>query len=296
MEFTVLKEDENIRIDKYLSSNLSDITRTKIQSLIKDGYVLVNDETVSSNYKIKEDDFIEVEIVENNKSLLEPEDIDIDILYEDDDLIVINKQKGLVVHPAPGNYTHTLVNALLYHFNELKEDEIRPGIVHRIDKDTTGCLIVCKNDKAFQDIALQIKNKTCHRFYLALVEGELEYDSGKIDAPISRNKKDRKKMAVVEDGKPSVTNFKVIERFYKYTLVEFKLETGRTHQIRVHMQYINHPIVGDLQYGYKNTRKDTNGQMLHAFKIEFIQPTTKEKIIIEAPLPEYFSNVLKELR
>ena len=291
-------EDEGNRIDKYLSSVLEDLTRTKIQNLIKDEKILVNDLVVSSSYKVKEDDEIIVNVPKIKPMTLEAENIPLDIIYEDDDLLVVNKQKGLVVHPASGNHTGTLVNALLYHFKELSnnDDELRPGIVHRIDKNTTGCIIVCKNDKAHLDIANQIREKTCKRTYTALVHGVIEHETGTINAPIGRSKNDRQKMSVTEvNSKDAVTHFKVLKRFYNMTLVECELETGRTHQIRVHMQYINHPVVGDDKYSFANTRKDTLGQMLHASKIQFIHPTTKKLVVVETKLPEYFLDILKEI-
>lgn len=291
--------DEGIRIDKYLSQIQDSLTRTKIQNLIKDNNILVNNKKVVSSYKVKEDDEITIILPDVEPINLIAENIELDILYEDDDVIVINKPKGMVVHPAVGNRSGTLVNALLYHFEELSniKDVIRPGIVHRIDKNTSGCLIVCKNDKAHQEIAKQLMDKTCKRTYIALVHGVIENESGTINAPIGRSKYDRQKMSVTDiNSKEAITHFKVLERFNKYTLISCELETGRTHQIRVHMQYINYPVVGDDKYSIKSTRKDTNGQMLHACKIAFIHPTSHKKIEVEAPLPAYFKEVLKELK
>ncbi len=297
LEF-VVTDNAGIRIDKYLSSVQEELSRSKIQALIKNNEVSVNDEIVNSNYKVKLNDLIVLRIPKVNIDDILPEDIKLNILYEDDDLLVIDKEKGMVVHPAAGNYSKTLVNALLFHLNNLSnaDDKIRPGIVHRIDKNTSGCLIVCKNDHAHQKIAEQIKHRSCHRTYIALVHGVIEHETGTINAPIGRSKNDRQKMAVTDiNGKPAITHFKVLKRFMNYTLIECQLETGRTHQIRVHMQYIKHPIVGDDKYSYQNTRKDTNGQMLHALKIEFIQPTSGEKIVVESKLPLYFEEVIKEL-
>ena len=291
-------DNEGIRLDKYLALVQDDLTRSKIQTLIKNKDVLVNGNEVSSSYKVKVDDEIVVNLPKITPMNVIAEEIPLDIRYEDDDLVVVNKPKGMVVHPAVGNHDGTLVNALLYHFKELSNsnDNIRPGIVHRIDKNTSGCLIVCKNDKAHLEIAKQLKDKTCSRAYIALVHGVIEHESGTINAPIGRSKNDRQKMAVTDlNSKEAVTHFKVLKRFPKYTLIECSLETGRTHQIRVHMQYINHPVVGDDKYGPSNTRKDTQGQMLHAISITFRHPTTNETITVESPLPDYFNEVIKEL-
>lgn len=291
-------ENEGIRIDKYLTLVQDDLTRTKIQTLIKNNDILVNGNEVLPSYKVRVDDEIVVNLPKVAPMNLIAENIPLDIRYEDDDLIVVNKPKGMVVHPAVGNHTGTLVNALLYHFNELSnhKDSIRPGIVHRIDKNTSGCLIVCKNDKAHLSIAKQIKENVCKRNYIALVHGVIDHETGTINAPIGRSKHDRQKMAVTDvNSKDAVTHFKVLKRFEKYTLVECSLETGRTHQIRVHMQYINYPVVGDDKYAPSNTRKDTEGQMLHAFSITFKQPTTNKLITVEADLPKYFSDVIEEL-
>ncbi len=297
LEFTVL-DNAGIRIDKYLSEVQDELTRSKIQSLIKDELILVNGNSVLMSYKVKLSDEIVIEIPDITNDDIIPENIKLDVLYEDDDVLVINKPKGMVVHPAAGNYSGTLVNALLYHFNTLsnRSDNIRPGIVHRIDKNTSGCIIVCKNDKAHNDIAYQIKEKICKRTYIALVHGIIEHETGTINAPIGRSKNDRQKMAVTNlNSKEATTDFRVLKRFVDYSLIECTLRTGRTHQIRVHMQYIKHPIVGDDKYSYQNTRKDTCGQMLHAIKIEFNQPTSKERIVVECGIPEYFKKVLEEI-
>ena len=224
-----------------------------------------------------------------------PEDIPLDILYEDSDIIVINKPKGMVVHPAPGVTSGTLVNALLFHCRDLSgiNGVLRPGIVHRIDKDTTGCIVACKNDFAHTAVSRQLENKTCHREYLALVTGKIVHDEGVVDAPIGRDQRDRQRMAVTEkNSRPARTHFKVIERFRDATLVECTLETGRTHQIRVHMKFINHPVVGDPRYGSKCPYMDTQGQVLHAFRLTLVHPRTQQTMSFEAPLPKYFSDLL----
>lgn len=284
------------RLDKYISTHIEDVTRSKVQKWIKDGQVLVNGEEKPMNYQVKEGDLIVILVTnKQTESQLEPQNIPIHVLYEDNDVLVIDKPKGMVVHPGAGNKQETLVNALLHHFKELAaSDTDRPGIVHRIDKNTSGCLIVCKNDKAFQEISRQIQDKTCHREYIALVHGIIPHETGTINAPIRRSDKNRQKMDVVENGKPAVTHFEVLKRFKDTTLIKCQLETGRTHQIRVHMKYIKHPIVGDDKYAYANTRKDTEGQMLHAQKIEFMSPSTKEKISVISPLPEYFEKIVEE--
>ena len=288
-----------IRIDKYLVSVQNELSRNFIQQLIDDKKILVNDLPCKSNTKVKNGDVITIADIEIMEIDAKPENIPLDIIYEDNDIIVINKPKGMVVHPSAGNYEHTLVNALLYHCKDLSgiNGKIRPGIVHRIDKDTTGCIVCCKNDKAHEKIAAQLIDKTCDRYLLALVEGVIEHESGVIDAPIGRDRSDRKKMCVTDvNSKDAVTNFDVVERFENYTLVRCKLETGRTHQIRVHMQFIKHPVVGDEVYGYRKTLKNTNGQVLHAYKKQLINPTTNELMTFTAELPEYFRALLEILR
>lgn len=296
--FKVEELDANIRIDKYLSDQAEELSRSRIQSLIDDELILVNGKKTKSNYKLKNNDVID--ILENEDKELEakPEKMDLDIVYEDSDVIVLNKPKGIVVHPAPGSTSGTLVNGLLYHCTDLSgiNGVLRPGIVHRIDKDTTGLLIVAKNDKAHVSLSEQLQCKSVSRKYYALVHGVIEHEFGTIDAPIGRDVKDRQKMAVTAtNSKNAVTHFKVIERFKDYTLVECTLETGRTHQIRVHMQYINHPVVGDEKYSYKKTMK-VNGQLLHAHELTFVHPTTNERVTVNAPLPTLFENILRELR
>lgn len=297
-KYEVSKENELIRLDKFINEIEADLSRSRVQSLIEDGHVFVNNKTSKSNYKVKAGDIIEIESIEDEALEAQPEKMDLDIVYEDSDVIVINKPKGIVVHPAPGALTHTLVNGLLYHCKDLSgiNGVLRPGIVHRIDKDTTGLLIVAKNDKAHLSLSEQLQSKSISRKYYALVHGVIEHEFGTIDAPIGRDVKDRQKMAVTStNSKEAVTHFKVVERFNDYTLVECKLETGRTHQIRVHMQYIKHPVVGDEKYSYKKTMK-VGGQLLHAHELRFIHPTTNEEVIVSAPLPELFENVLSELR
>lgn len=300
MEKIMVNELEKaLRVDKYLNMVQDELSRSFIQQLIEDEKILINDAPCKSNSKVKNGDTITIEDFELAPIEAKPEDIPLDIIYEDQDIIVINKPKGMVVHPSVGNYEHTLVNALLFHCHDLSgiNGKIRPGIVHRIDKDTTGCIVACKNDKAHEAIALQLADKTCHREYIALVEGVIEHNSGTIEAPIGRDPKDRKKMTVTEiNSKEAVTHFDVVERFKKYTLIKCRLETGRTHQIRVHMQFIGHPIVGDEVYGRRKTLKDTQGQVLHAYKLELIHPSTKEKMTFEAELPAYFQELLTKIR
>ncbi len=292
-------EDDNpVRIDKYLTE-VSGLSRTRVQQLTDEKRITVNGKPVRNSYKLMPGDVIEAEIPEPEPIDVLPEDIPLDILYEDSDLIVINKPKGMIVHPAPGVYSGTLVNALLYHCKDLSgiNGAIRPGIVHRIDKDTTGCLIACKNDFAHEAISRQLETKTCRREYKAVVTGVIPHKDGTIDAPIGRDKRDRQRMAVTEDGsKNAVTHFRVLERFANATYVECSLETGRTHQIRVHMKYIGHPVMGDDKYGKKCPYMETEGQVLHAFRITFVHPRTEETMTFEAPLPAYFEELLEILR
>ena len=283
---------KSLRIDKYLDENL-DETRTKIQKLIKNGNVLVNGRQVKSNHNLKENDIIEIDTNYKEVSTLQGEAIDLDIVYEDNDVIVINKASGMVVHPAPGHYSGTLVNALIGHNKELSEDDERPGIIHRIDKDTSGLLLVVKNEKAHQFLTNEMKEHKVKRLYIALVEGVINHDTGTIEAPIGRDAKNRKKMAVTDvHAKEAITHFKVLKRFEKATLLECRLETGRTHQIRVHMKYIGHPIINDPMY---NNRKatDTYGQLLHATTLSFVHPTTKVEMTFTREIPEQFKEMLK---
>ncbi len=283
------------RIDKVLGHFLSDVSRSQLQKWIEDGHVTVNGQVVKTKYKLKAGDVVKI-IPEAPQTIdLEPEDIPLDIVYEDDDVIVVNKPAGMVVHPAPGHPGHTLVNALLYHSPlSTINGEFRPGIVHRIDKDTSGLLMVAKNDLAHRSLAAQLKAKTNQREYAALVHGVIKEDQGTIDAPLGRSKKDRKKQAVVMDGRHAVTHFEVVKRYRHYTLVKCRLETGRTHQIRVHMAYIGHPLAGDPLYGPRKTLAGP-GQYLHAGLLGFKHPRTGQEMIFTAPLPDYFTKMLEHL-
>ena len=290
-------EDANERIDNYLIKILNK-SRSKIQNLIKTENVKVNNKIIKNSYIVKQNDNIEINEIEEQPLSAKAEKIDLDIVYEDDDIIVVNKQNGLVVHPAVGNPIGTLVNGLMYHSKNLSKvnGEFRPGIVHRIDAFTTGLLVVAKNDYAHEFLARQLENKTTHRIYVALVWCVINEDTGTIDAPIGRDKKDRKKMAVTsENSKNAVTHFKVIERYKDATLIELKLETGRTHQIRVHMNYINHPVVNDSVYG-KRKLIDETGQCLHAKELGFIHPTTKKYMCFTSELPKEFINILNKFK
>ena len=294
MKETVV-EMQNGRLDKVCSEIFSDYSRSQIKQLLDGGNITVNGKTEKAKYKVKSGDLIRLEEPETKTLELRPENIPLDIVYEDDDVIVINKPQGMVVHPAPGHDEHTLVNALLYHCPlSTINGTFRPGIVHRIDKDTSGLLMVAKNDKAHRSLAKQLKDKTNIREYVALVHGRIAEDEGMINAPIGRSLKDRKKQAVVKDGRNAVTHFEVLKRYRDYTLVKCILETGRTHQIRVHMKYIGHPLVGDPLYGPKKTIKG-NGQFLHAGKLGFVHPTTGKLLIFEAPLPKIFQECLEKL-
>lgn len=291
-------ESESMRLDKYLSEN-SDLSRTRVQGLAKAGEIFVNGKEAKSSIKLSAGDVITCDVPEDEPIDVAPEKIPLDILYEDEDIIVINKAKGMVVHPAPGNYSGTLVNALLYHCKDLSgiNGKIRPGIVHRIDKDTTGCIVACKNDLAHTAIAKQLEDKTCHREYLAIVNGVIDAEAGKISAPIGRDPRDRQRMTVTEEhGKEAVTHFVVKERFKDSTYIECRLETGRTHQIRVHMKYMKHPIMGDTKYGGVSPYMDTQGQVLHAYQLTLVHPRTGKTMMFEAPLPEYFQQLLQILR
>ena len=289
-------EIDKIRIDKYLIEQL-DMSRSQIQKMIDNGSVLVNGNSVKNNYLVKTGDIISV-FEKDEKIDIKGENIDLDIYYEDEDLMVVNKPSGMVVHPAPGNYNGTLVNALIYHCKNNLSDingEVRPGIVHRIDADTSGLLLVAKNNKAHEDLARQIEEKSVLREYIALVQGVINEDSATIDAPIGRDMKDRKKMAVtMVNSKKAITHFKVIERYKNATLIRCKLETGRTHQIRVHLAYIKHPVVNDPVYGYKEMDDREFGQMLHAEKIGFIHPRTHEYLEFMADVPDRFKEILKK--
>lgn len=283
------------RIDKVLGHHFSQFSRSHLQKWIEDGNVKVNGQAVKPKYKLAVGDQVVITPEAPQKIDLEPENIPLDIVYEDDDVVVVNKPQGMVVHPAPGHPNHTLVNALLYHCPlSTINGEFRPGIVHRIDKDTSGLLMVAKNDMAHRSLAAQLKAKTNKREYVALVHGVIKQDTGTVDAPIGRSRKDRKKQAIVADGRHAVTHFKVLKRFRHYTLVSCRLETGRTHQIRVHMKSIGHPLAGDPLYGPRKTLPG-NGQYLHARELGFKHPRTGEELLFTAPLPAYFQQMLDKL-
>ena len=298
-ELRANKELENVRLDKALTTLLEGVSRSKIQAHLDNGLVFVNGKAAKSSYKLREGDLIQIEDFKSEVSDLNPEDIPLDIVYEDDEVIVINKPKGLVVHPGAGNEEHTLANALKFHSDNLSSlnGEFRPGIVHRIDKDTAGLLIVAKNDRAHAFLSDQLVNHTLGRKYYALVLGVISENEGKIIAPIGRDQKFRQKMAVdLLRGKEAETSFKVIERFKETTLVECALKTGRTHQIRVHMAYINHPVIGDPVYGKGNRKLYDDGQLLFAHEIHFIHPKTKKEMTFSVDLPNYFKEILEQLR
>ena len=296
MKFIV--DVDGVRIDNYLADKMSK-SRSKVQAMIKNDCVTVNSKIVKSNYIVKVDDVIDVTALEEEELSITPSKMDLDIVYEDDDVIVVNKANGVVVHPAVGNGSGTLVNGLLYHSKDLSgvNGNFRPGIVHRIDKDTTGLLMIAKNDYAHEFLAKQLEEKSTHRVYVALVWGVIPNDTGTIDAPIGRDSSDRKKMAVTSvNSKHAVTHFRVLKRFKDATLVELKLETGRTHQIRVHMAAIGHPVEGDPLYGGRNYDKlYKNGQLLTAYKLKLIHPTSKKEMVFEIELPDYFKEVLAKL-
>ena len=297
VSYTIEEQQQGERIDKAVSSIQNEWSRTQISNWITEGIVKVNGEAVKAKYKVKAGDVVEIIVPEAEPLDVIAENLDLEIVYEDADVLVVNKPKGMVVHPAPGHMTGTLVNGLMYHCTDLSgiNGIMRPGIVHRIDKDTSGLLMVAKNDKAHESLVEQLVNKTVTRKYTALVHGHIAHDKGTIDAPIGRDQKDRQKQAVVDKGKHAVTHFQVIERFGDYTLVECRLETGRTHQIRVHMQYIGFPLVGDPKYGPRKTI-DFGGQVLHAGVLGFNHPTTGEYMEFEAPLPVDYVQLLDELR
>lgn len=301
MNYIVDREDTRKRLDVYISEKNSDITRSYIKNLIDDGRILVNGVLQKSGYKVKEMDIVMVDIPKDEVLDIIPEDIKIDIMYEDDDIIIVNKSKGMVVHPANGNYTGTLVNALMYsHKDRLSSinGTIRPGIVHRIDKDTSGVLVIAKNDNAHKKLSEQFKVHSINRKYIALVKGIVKEDEFTINLPIGRSTKDRKKMAVVyKNSRNAVTHIRVLKRFYSssVTLVEATLETGRTHQIRVHMSHLHYPLVGDEVYGRKDPKFKIEGQMLHAKLLGINHPTTNEYMEFEADLPKYFKDILDKL-
>ena len=291
----IIKES-GIRLDKALA-DLTELSRSQANEAIKNGNILVNGKAVKAKYSVKEGDLVTYDLPEPEVLEYEAEDIPLDIVYEDDDVAVVNKPQGMVVHPSVGHTSGTLVNALMYHIHDLSSINgvVRPGIVHRIDKDTSGLLMIAKNDRAHQALAEELKDKKSLRKYLAIVHGNISNDRGVIEAPIGRSEKDRKKQAVTAKGKPAVTHFKVLERFGDYTLVELTLETGRTHQIRVHMAYIGHPVAGDPLYGPRKTLKG-NGQFLHAQTLGFTHPTTGESLRFSVEPPAIFQETLENLR
>ncbi|ACJ77419.1 RluA family pseudouridine synthase [Bacillus paranthracis] len=297
VQVTVAEEQKNERIDKFVAGINNEWSRTQVQQWIKDNVVTVNGKAVKGNYKVRENDEITVTIPEPEELDIQPEDMNLEIYYEDADVLVVNKPRGMVVHPAPGHTSGTLVNGLMHHCTDLSgiNGVMRPGIVHRIDKDTSGLLMVAKNDMAHESLVNQLVAKTVTRRYKAIVHGVIPHDKGTIDAPIARDKKERQSMTVDENGKHAVTHFQVLERFKDFTLVECRLETGRTHQIRVHMKYIGYPLAGDPKYGPKKTL-DMNGQALHAGILGFDHPRTGEYIQFEAPIPEVFEDALNILR
>lgn len=297
--FTADIEHEDQRIDRYLTEMLPEQSRSFFQKLIRDGFVIVNHIIVKVNYRLKTGDLIEIDIPDAVPTEIVPENIPLDILYEDDDLLIVNKPKGMVVHPAVGHSTGTLVNAIMYHCQGNLSGingEIRPGIVHRIDKDTTGSLIICKNDEAHRNIAEQIKEHSVTRRYVGVVAGTFSEESGTVEGAIGRHPNDRKRMTINEkNGKPAVTHYRVLQTLKGASFMEFELETGRTHQIRVHMASISHPLLGDTVYGNSKNPYKLQGQALHARTIGFIHPTTGEYIEVSAPIPEYMTELVRKL-
>lgn len=299
IEIYVEEIEDNERLDAHLATHFNDMSRTYIQKLIKEGLVLVNGKPEKSKYLVEEMDHITINIPNPVNLEVIAENIPLNIIYEDEDIVIINKEQGMVVHPAPGNYTGTLVNALLYGVKNLSSINgvIRPGIIHRLDKDTSGIIMVAKNDESHKYLSEQLKNRNVKREYIAIVHGVLNKKEGVINAPIGRDPRDRKKMTVINtNSKEAITHYKVIEEFQKYSLLKANLETGRTHQIRVHMTYINHPIVGDGTYSNNSNKFNINKQLLHAIKLGFNHPRTKEYMEFETEIPENFNEVLKTLR
>ena len=298
IEKRIIADVNNERLDSYISKSNLDLSRSMVQKLIKENRVFVNGKNEKESYKIKVNDNITIQIEEPKSSKLEAQDIPLDIIYEDNDIVVINKPKGMVVHPGNGNPDNTLVNAVLAHCKGSLSGiggEIRPGIVHRIDKDTSGLIIVAKNDKSHINLSEQIKNHEVTKIYTALVKGNISEDEATIDMPIGRDKKDRKKMSVTRDGKEAVSHIKVVKRYGNYTLIRVKIDTGRTHQIRVHMAKIGHPVVGDEVYSSGKKEFGVKGQMLHSTILKFKHPISGKEIMLEAPLPQYFEDVLSKL-
>ena len=297
LQITVTPEQAGHRLDQFLSEFLPDKTRSAIQKMIEDGLVTADGKKAAKNLKLKAGVTVTVEEPEPEELELQPEDIPLPVVYEDDDLLVVNKPKGMVVHPAPGNYSGTMVNALLFHFDGLSTigGEVRPGIVHRIDKMTSGLLAVAKNDMAHEGLARQFADHSAHRSYIALVAGNIREDTGTVDAPIGRHLTERKRMAVVPNGRRAVTHFRVLYRFSSVTLLSLELETGRTHQIRVHMAHIHHPLVGDSVYSSGKNDLGMEGQALHGWRLQFTHPKTGEHMVFQAPLPEDMQRALKRL-
>lgn len=294
----VNENDKGKRLDIYIAENFNELSRTMIKKLIESNNILVNDKSEKVSYKVQANDNISIDVPEAKETKLKAQEIPLDIIYEDSDIIVVNKPKGMVVHPANGNPDGTLVNAiLLICKNSLSGigGELRPGIVHRLDKDTSGLIIVAKNDKAHINMSEQIKERNVKKTYIALVRGNVPEEEATINMPIGRSTKDRKKMAVTKNGKQAITHFKVLKRYSKYTLLEIKIETGRTHQIRVHMAEIGYPVVGDAVYSNGKNEFGIEGQMLHAYKLEFMHPITNKHMELTAPLPQYFEEILKKL-
>ena len=294
----VNENDKGKRLDIYIAENFNELSRTMIKKLIESNYILVNDKSEKVSYKVQANDNISIDVPEAKETKLKAQEIPLDIIYEDNDIIVVNKPKGMVVHPANGNPDGTLVNAILSICkNSLSGigGELRPGIVHRLDKDTSGLIIVAKNDKAHINMSEQIKERNVKKTYIALVRGNVPEEEATINMPIGRSTKDRKKMAVTKNGKQAITHFKVLKRYSKYTLLEIKIETGRTHQIRVHMAEIGYPVVGDAVYSNGKNEFGIEGQMLHAYKLEFMHPITNKHMELTAPLPQYFEEILKKL-
>lgn len=298
--FVVSQEEQDLRIDRYLSEKIENCSRSFVQKLLKDGKVSISGKSAKPSYKVQAGDVIEAKVPEPEELEILPEDIPLDILYEDEDVLIVNKPKGMVVHPSAGHYSHTLVNAVMFHCKDQLSGingVLRPGIVHRIDMDTTGALVICKNDASHQKLAEQLAVHAITRKYRALVHGNLKEDTGTVTGAIGRHPTDRKKMAINErNGKPAVTHYRVLQRFGNYTYIECELETGRTHQIRVHMASIGHPLVGDAVYGPKKCPfPKLQGQTLHAMVLGFTHPSTGEYLEVTAPLPEYFEKLLSEL-
>lgn len=291
------EEMEGERLDVFISISLDELSRSLVQELIREGKVLVMGKIMKPSYRMKIGDEVQVEIPRAQEIHIQPQDIPLPIIYQDEDVVVVDKPKGMVVHPAHGNWDKTMVNALLYHVGDLSgiNGEIRPGIVHRLDKDTSGVMVVAKNDKAHRSLAQQIRAYSINREYIALVQGVLKENQGRIDAPIARSPKDRKKMAVVKDGRGAISDYEVLQRYPEYTLVKVKLLTGRTHQIRVHFAYIQHPVVGDPLYGSKRKHFNLDSQALHAWRLGFSHPRSQEYMEFTSPVPQYLQDIIEKM-